>query len=149
MHTTGRLSPTDPKAAQAAYDELGSTAQVVVREVAKALEFDREEYDERVTSETVETARDALFASLLEVQVGTREEYDEWAEGFDGPISVAGSDTVEHVVWHAFEGEAVAATFQDEEDAAVSTLRRQAFGRLYRPVFYDDEPAEPQVNQND
>jgi hypothetical protein len=148
MRQTGRLSPTDADAAQTAYEELGSTAQVVVREVAKALEFDREEYDERVTSDTVETARDALFASLLEVQVGTREEYEEWAEAFDGPISVAGSDAVEHVVWHAFDGEAVAATFQDEEEAAISTLRRQAFGRLYRPLFYEDEPPEPPANQN-
>jgi hypothetical protein len=149
MHTTGRLAPDDPDAARTAYEDLGSTAQVVVREVARAMEFDREEYDQRVTGETVETARDALFASLLAVRVGTRAEYDQWAEQFDGPISVAGSDTVEHVVWHAFDGEAVAATYQDEESAAVSTLRRQAFGRLYRPLFYEDEPTGASPNHND
>jgi len=55
-------------------------------------------------------------------------------------VTVAGSDNVDRVVWHAFDGEAVAATFQQEEQAAISTLRRQAFGRLYRPLFYEDEP---------
>jgi hypothetical protein len=41
---------------------------------------------------------------------------------------------VERVVWHVppFADAAVAATFQDERDAAVATLRRQAFGRCYR-----------------
>jgi hypothetical protein len=150
MRTTGRLSPSGSESARAAYEELGSTAQVVVREVARAMEFDREEYDELVTGETVETARDALFASLLEVQVGSDEEYESWAETFDGPVTVAGSDSVDQVVWHAFDGEAVAATFQHEEQAAVSTLRRQAFGRLYRPLFYEDEgDDEPLTNRND
>ena len=95
----------------------------------------REAYDERVTGEVVETARDALFASLLEVRVGTREAFDEWRESYDGEVTVAGHENVENVVWHAGpEGEAVAATFQNEEDAAVATLRRQAFGRLYRKL---------------
>jgi hypothetical protein len=31
----------------------------------------------------------------------------------------------------------IAATFQEEPDAAASTLRRNAFGRVYREEFYE------------
>ncbi len=136
MHTEGTFSPETADEASERYEELGSTAQLVVKEVAKAMEFDPEEYEERVTGEVVETARDALFADRLEVTVGTREEYEEWRDGADREVIEVGSDNVDNVVWHApaFADAAVAATFQDEERAAVDTLRRQAFGRLYREV---------------
>ncbi|MDS0476787.1 DUF5809 family protein [Natrinema sp. 1APR25-10V2] len=135
MHTVGTLSPSSAEAARERYEEVGPAAQTVVREVAKAMAFDREEYDERVTGEVVETARDALFAGLLEVRVGSRDEFEEWRESYDGEVTTVGSENVDRVVWHAGpEGEAVAATFQNEEDAAIATLRRQAFGRLYRPL---------------
>ncbi|WP_121822022.1 DUF5809 family protein [Halostella salina] len=131
MQTTGFLSPESEDEVTDIADSVGPAAQTVVRETAKAMAFDREEYDERVTGDVVLTARDALFASLLEVHVGTREEFEAWAEEFDGEVVETGSDNVDNVVWHAFGDTAVAATFQDEEDAAVATLRRQAFGRLY------------------
>ena len=135
MHTVGTFTFESAADAREQYEDVGPAAQTVVREVAKAMEFDREEYADRVSSDVVETARDALFASLLEVCVGTREAFDDWRESYDGEVSVAGHENVEHVVWHAGpEGEAVAATFQNEEDAAVSTLRRQAFGQLYRDL---------------
>ena len=123
METRGLLAPEDVAAARESYETAGAVARTVVREVARAMSFDREEYDERVTGEVVETARDAVFASLLAVQVADRAAYHE-----------EGSDAVDRVAWHAFPGagEAVAATFQDEPDAAVATLRRLAFGRLYR-----------------
>jgi len=52
-------------------------------------------------------------------------------------LTVFGSEDVDNVVWHAppFADAAIAATFQDERDAAVATLRRQAFGRLYRDAL--------------
>ena len=131
MQTTGILSPEREDEVTDLAAEVGPAAQVVVRETAKAMEFDREEYDERVSTDVVLTARDALFASLLEVHVGTSEEFEEWADEFDGEVVETGNENVDNVVWHAFDGTAVAATFQDEEDAAVATLRRQAFGRLY------------------
>ncbi|WP_254762311.1 DUF5809 family protein [Natrinema marinum] len=135
MHTVGTVSPASAEAARKRYEEVGPAAQTVVREVAKAMAFDRDEYDERVTGEVVETARDALFASLLEVHVGSREEFEEWRESSDGEVTTVGSENVDRVVWHVGpESEAVAATFQNEEDAAIATLRRQAFGRLYRPL---------------
>lgn len=141
MDVDGRFAPATAAAAEAAYADVGPAAQVVVREVAKEMSFDREEYDRRVTGEVVETARDALFASLLSVRVGTREEYDDWREGFDGEVVETGSDAVDNVVWHAppFADRAVAATFQDERRAAIQTLRRQAFGRIYRPLFEGDD----------
>ena len=133
MDVEGELSPDTVEEARDAYQAAGPTAQVVVKEVAKAMEFDREEYRERVTGGVVETARDALFASRLAVHVGTREAFESWREGFDGDVLVRGSEHVERVAWHVapFAEQAVAATFQDERDAAVSTLRRQAYGELY------------------
>lgn len=139
MRTEGTLSPTSWDEAEQRYDSLGSVAQTVVREIAKAMEFGREEYDERVTSDVVETARQALFAEQLAVQVGTKAEFDEWQEGFDGEVRVAGSDNVDRVAWHAvpFADRAVAATFQNEPEAAVATLRRMAFNRIYREELCD------------
>ncbi|ELY83068.1 DUF5809 family protein [Natrinema altunense] len=135
MHTVGTFTFESVDDARTQYESVGPAAQTVVREVAKAMEFDREEYDERVTGGVVETARDALFANLLEVRVGSREEFDDWRETYDGAVETVGHEDVDRVVWHAGpDGEAVAATFQNEEDAAVATLRRQAFGRLYRDL---------------
>ncbi|NHX37201.1 MULTISPECIES: DUF5809 family protein [Halolamina] len=141
MRTEGVFSPETEADAVEAFESVGPAARTVVRETAKAMSFDREEYDERVTGEVVETARDALFASLLAVTVGDREEWEAWRE--DHPeyeVRENGSEQVDRVVWHASPaaGTAVAATFQSEEDAAVATLRRQAFGRIYRPLFDDD-----------
>ncbi|WIV68284.1 DUF5809 family protein [Natrialbaceae archaeon AArc-T1-2] len=135
MHTEGTFSPETIDEVRERYESLGPTAQTVVREVARAMAFDREEYDDRVTGDVVETARDVLFASRLAVTVGTREEYEDWCESYDGEVIEVGHERVDNVVWHAGPGdEAVAATFQDEEAAAVATLRRQAFGRLYREL---------------
>ncbi|ELY44955.1 DUF5809 family protein [Natronorubrum sulfidifaciens] len=135
MHTVGTVAPASVEEAREQYEDVGPAAQTVVREVAKAMEFDREEYNDRVTGEVVETARDALFASLLRVHVGSREAFDDWEASYDGEVTVVGHESVDRVVWHAGpEDEAVAATFQNEEEAAVATLRRQAFGRLYREL---------------
>lgn len=138
MHVEGVLAPKTPEAARDRYGELGPAARTVVREVAKAMGFEREEYDERVTGEVVATARDAIFASLLEVTVGTATEFDDWCDQHpEHEVEIAGSEHVDRVVWHAvpFAERVVAATFQHEEDAAVATLRRQAYGRIYRDVL--------------
>ena len=134
METRGRLEFETVEAAREAFEAAGPTAQTVVREAAKAMGFDREEYRERVTPEVVETVRDVLVASRLRVTVGSREAFEEWRAGTDLDVAVIGAESVDRVAWHAapFAGRAVAATFQDEADAAVETLRRQALGRLYR-----------------
>ena len=136
METEGQFSPTTVAAARDRYESLGSTAQVVVKEVAKAMGLDADEYRERVTGEVVETARDVLFAESLSVTVGSREEFEDWRADADREVEVVGADNVDNVVWHApeFGEQAVAATYQSERDAAVGTLRRQAFGRIYREV---------------
>jgi hypothetical protein len=136
MDTEGLFAPETAADARERYESLGPTAQVLVREVAKAMDVDAEEYDRRVTAEVVGTAREALFASLLSVTVGTREEYDAWREATGREVREFGSEHVDNVVWHAppFAEEAVAATFQDERRAAVDTLRRQAFAHIYREV---------------
>lgn len=133
METRGVLSPTTEAEARAFLDRFMPIAETVVRDVAKAMDFDSEEYDTRVTGEVFETARDAIFASLLEVTVGTREEFDDWQTTHDYDVIEVGSGNVENVAWHAvpFVETVIAATFQDKQAAAVDTLRRQAYGRVY------------------
>lgn len=132
MERKGEFSPASIDEARSLAERLGPAARLVVRETTQAMGFDREEYEDRVTPAVIETARDALFASLLSVSVGTYEEYEEWLAGRELETVEIGSQQVDNVVWHAFDGTVVAATFQNEPDAAVATLRRQAFGRLYK-----------------
>jgi hypothetical protein len=135
MHTEGTLAPETHEEAREAFETAGLVAQRVVRETARAMAFDPEEYRERVTSDVISTARDVLFAARLRVHGGTREEFDAWHDEHDGyEVVEVGSPNVDRVVWHAapFAGTAVAATYQDERDAAVEILRRQALGRIYR-----------------
>ena len=134
MRTEGTLAPESWAAARDRYEELGPTAQTVVREVAKAMEFDREEYRERVTGEVVETARQAIFAERLAVRVDDVDAFEAWREATDHEVRVVGHEAVDRVAWHVAPavGRAVAATFQTEPEAAVSTVRRTAFNRIYR-----------------
>lgn len=136
MDTVGMLRPADPSTARERFSELGQAAETVVAESAKAMEFDREELEARVTPTVVNTAHEALFASLLTVQVGTADEFESWREDTDRTVTVLGSEHVDHVAWHApaFETTAVAATFQNEREAAIATLRRHVFGRCYQEV---------------
>jgi hypothetical protein len=137
MDTEGLFDPETREAARERFQSLGAAARTVVKESARQMGFDKTEFDERITDEVVRTAQESLFATLLLVRVGTREEYNQWcAEQGRKPVEV-GHERVEHVVWHAppFAEQAVAATFQDEREAAVGTLRRQAFGRLYGEVL--------------
>jgi hypothetical protein len=137
MDIEGLFAPETAAAARERYEALGPSAQTVVKEVTRAMAFDATEYDDRVTGEVVETARDALFASMLEVRVGTRAEFEEWRESATVDVTEVGNENVDSVVWHVapFADEAVAATFHEKRRAAVGTLRRQAFGRIYREVL--------------
>ncbi|WP_137283973.1 DUF5809 family protein [Halorussus salinisoli] len=136
MNTHGFLAPETETDARDRYEAVGPAAQTVVKEAAKAMAFDADEYDERVTGDVVETARDALFASLLEVRTGSRAEYDEWLADRDREVIVHGNENVSQVAWHDALGDTVvAATYESERRAAVATLRRQAFGRVYRDLL--------------
>jgi hypothetical protein len=137
METEGLFAPETAAEARERYEALGPTAQTAVKQVAKAMELSPEEYDDRVTGEVVETAREVLFASMLEVRVGDREAFEEWrADHGDWAVVEFGSEHVDGVVWHAapFAETVVAATFHEQRRAAVETLRRQAFGRVYSEV---------------
>jgi len=135
MRTEGTLAPDTHEEAREAFEAAGPVAQRVVRETARAMAFDPEEYRERVTGAVVSTARDVLFSSRLRVHSGTRAEFDEWCADHDAyEVVEVGSPNVERVVWHSapFVERVVAASYQDERDAAVEILRRQALGRVYR-----------------
>ena len=140
METNGVYEFETTEAARAAYADAGSAARVVVKETAKAMAFDNAEYDERVTGDVIETARDALFASLLTTYDGSRGDFDEWCD--DNPdysVDLAGSESVASVVWHpvGFAEMVVAASYQHEPEAAAATVRRRAFGRHYRGAVGD------------
>jgi hypothetical protein len=138
MDTEGVYEPETVAAAQEAYDATGPAAQIVVKETAKAMDFDGQEYDNRVTGDVVETARDALFASLLTTHHGSKAEFETWCGDHpDYAVDLAGSEAVESVVWHpvVFAETAVAASYQAEPEAAAATVRRRAFGRHYREQF--------------
>jgi len=134
MDERGLLAPETAADAREQYRALGPAAQTVTREVAKAMDFAREEYETRVTGDVVETARDALFASLLVVSVGTYDEFEAFAAAHpDLEVHENGSDQVDNAAWHVvpFADALVAATFQAEGEAAVATLRRVVHGRFY------------------
>ncbi|PSP57427.1 hypothetical protein BRC82_00280 [Halobacteriales archaeon QS_1_67_19] len=136
METHGLLAPETEAEARDSYESVGPTAQTVVKETAKAMEFAPDEYERRVTGDVIETARDALFASLLAVRTGTRKEYEDWLADRDREVIEQGSEHVSQVAWHDALGETVvAATFESEQRAAIATLRRQAYGRVYREVL--------------
>ncbi|MFO7834736.1 MAG: DUF5809 family protein [Halohasta sp.] len=140
METTGVYEFETAEAARAAYEAAGPAAQQVVKETAKAMAFDNAEYDERITGAVIETARDALFASLLTTYDGSRGDFDEWCDDHpDYSVDLAGSESVESVVWHpvGFDETVVAASYQNEPEAAAATVRRRAFGRHYRGELGD------------
>lgn len=132
--TRGRFTPESWADAEARYEALGPTAQSVVRETARAMAFEKAEYDDRVTGDVIETARQTLFAETLTVRVADSEAFEAWRAAYPGDVRIAGSDSVDRVAWHVSPPAetAVAATFQSEPDAAVGTVRRMAFNRLYR-----------------
>lgn len=135
MQTHGIFAPQTEAVARERYEEFGPAAQTVVKETAKTMGFDREEYAERVTNDVVATARDAMFASLLEIHTGTSEEFEAAVpDGFDTHIE--GSENVDNVAWHVAPAAetVVAATYQQKEEAAIATLQRIAFGRVYRDI---------------
>jgi hypothetical protein len=132
--TRGLLAPETEAEVRERFEAVGPAAQTVTREVARAMDLSKDEYDEYVTSETVGTAREALFASLLEVEVGSYEEFEAAQDEHpEAEVVENGSNDVDNAVWHyvPFADALVATTFQDEPDAAVATLRRILFGRFY------------------
>jgi hypothetical protein len=137
METRGIFSPETAADASDRYDSMGEAAQTVVKETSRAMGFDADEYEDRVDAAVIETARDALFASLLEVQVGTDDEFESTVSEYpDFEVEEIGNENVSQVAWHVAPAAetVVAATFESKPDAAVGTLRRHAFGAVYREL---------------
>lgn len=138
METEGLLAPASDEELREQYEAVGPAAQATAKAVAKALEVGAEDYRERVDEAVVLTAREAIFASLLAVHVGDREEFDQWLadRAGDPDVTVLGSEHVPGIAWHdaPVEDQVLAVTFADEPAAAAQTLRRQAFARIYREV---------------
>jgi hypothetical protein len=140
METRGVFAPETAAAVEEHYESVGAAAQTVTREVARAMGFDRAEYRERVDGDVIETARDALFASLLMVHLGSRKEFEAFAaERPDLEVVERGNPDVERVAWHAAPAAGIlaAVTFQTEPEAAAAALRRQVHGGVYRDVLGD------------
>lgn len=134
MRSVGVFEPETVEEARASYSMLRPTAKAIVRETAKAMGFDSEEYTNRVTQPVIDHVHEALFAELLVVTIGPKAKFDAYAEEYPGEIIVVGSEHVDYAAWHtaSIANTVIAATFQGEESAASATLRRQAFGRVYR-----------------
>ncbi len=144
IETRGVFAPETREEAARHYAQAGPVAKVVVRETAKAMAFDAPEYDERVTPDVVETARDAIFAEQLVAHVADRAAFETWLaeSGFsEADVVLLGGDDVDGVAWHPvpFADAVIATTFHEAADAAVSTLRRNAFGRVYREALDDGD----------
>ena len=137
METEGVFIPESPAAARRRYADLETAAETTVKAAGREQAATGAEYDALMTDAAFAAAHDALFAALLAVQVGARTAFERWRAWTDHEVTVVGAAGVDNVVWHApaFGDRAVALTFQDERAAAVGTLRRQAFGRLYRPLL--------------
>ena len=138
MEWNGVVEPSDEVAAKELYRDLDEAVLTVISELNRSIESDtlnREEFDQEVYT----TAKNALFGSLLRVATGRVDEFERWVDEQDDNITVQqiGGEHVDHVTWHRFENDVVAATYQHEPAAARGTLRRYAFNRLYRPVLTD------------
>ena len=137
MERKGVYEPETVDRVQEAFAETGSAAQVVLKEATKAMGFENSEYDDRVTGDVIQTAHEALFASLLVVYHGPREAFEAWCESHQYSVDLAGSEAAESVVWHPVDIDetVVAASYQNEPAAAAATVRRRAFGQFYREQF--------------
>lgn len=139
MRTEGLLAPATPAAVRDRYEAVEPAARVAATEVARALGIDDAsdaDVRKRVDENVVLTAHEAIFASLLVIHVGTREEFEAWLADRDREVTEQGSEHVPGVAWHDAPAadRVLAATYADEPEAAVHALRRQAFAKVYREV---------------
>jgi hypothetical protein len=138
METRGYIGPETEAAVREQYAKLAPAARTVTKEVAEAGTTDSAAYREFTTDAVYETAQQALFASLLQVQVGDAGEFETVrAERDDHEVVFAGTETVGRRAWHRVRPREtiVAVSFEEKTDAAVASLQLQAFGRFYRPMI--------------
>ena len=146
MRIDGFLTPESARAAQEAYAALAVPARDVTRAVVMAMDIEVDDYHDLVEETVIDAAREAQFGSLLEVRTADREAFDEWCdrpEHAELTVTVEGSEQVANVAWHVAPsvGRVIAATYESQREAAVSTLRRLAWGRIYRDMVSNRESA--------
>ena len=146
MQTEGFLAPETPGEVHETFASLAPVAREVTRAVARASSADTEGYRERVGDSVVETAHEALFGSLLIVWTADRETFEQWCDRpANAPLDVRveGGDHVENIAWHVAPAtdHVIAATYEDQREAAVSTVRRIAWGRIYRELITREDSA--------
>jgi hypothetical protein len=136
MHTEGLFAPESEAAVSEQYAAAGAAAEVVVSELVRALPVADEAADRPDDATLQLTATEAIFASLLEVRVGTDDEFEAYEAETDRNVEMLGSEHVSGVAWHDAPAadRILAATYENEPEAAVDALRRQAFVKLYREV---------------
>lgn len=138
MDTRGQFAPETKAAARSLYDDLAIAAETVTKTLAETSTDSREAYHELLDQERIDAAHEALFASLLEVHVGSVEEFESWMNRHDAfQLSLSGPETVPRRAWHPVRPRktVTAVSFQTAPEAAVATVRRQAFGTQYRELL--------------
>lgn len=139
METVGYVLPETEDEVREIFDELEPAAHEVVGAIARRLP-DGWDQGTGIPEDIYRTGHEALFGSLLVVTTGSMKDFGSW--NTDGPyadyaVNIEGSEHVDHIAWHAAPAteEIIAATYQHERSAAVATLRRIAWGRVYRPIL--------------
>ncbi|MBS3760816.1 DUF5809 family protein [Halodesulfurarchaeum sp.] len=138
METQGHFAPRTETAASAQFDDLALVAKTVTKEIAEAGTDTSGGYQALVEESVIETAQQTLFASLLEVHVGSVDEYEAWLTDHDSlEASLAGTETVPWRAWHPVwpRDQVTAVSYQNSPEAAIATVRRQAFGQHYRAIL--------------
>lgn len=141
METVGYIAPETESEAREEYERCEQAARDICTTILKQLDG---QIDEGPTEPLVRTAHDAFFGSVLVVTTGPMADFERVCsqpplEGYQ--VNREGSDQVDHVAWHVspMTETVLAATYQSEREAAISTLRRIAWGRFYRDVVHSDK----------
>ena len=141
MERRGLLSFDSEADLAEVHQALLPAGETVTKELVDALEYHQGASEVSVTPELVETAHEAIFASLLEVYTGDSDEFEAWLRDHpDLDVHLEGHEHTERRAWHPVgpAGAVLAVTFQQEVEAAIGMVRRQAVGRYYRERL-DDE----------
>ena len=146
MRIDGFLTPESAPAAHDAYEALAVPARDVTRAVVMAMDIEGDDYRQLVDESVTGAAQEAMFGSLLEVRTADREAFDHWCDRPDNAeltVTMEGSEHVANIAWHEAPSvdRVIAATYESQREAAVSTLRRLAWGRIYRDMVSDNESA--------
>ncbi len=96
MDTEGQFAPVSAAEARERYDAFGPTAQVVVKEVAKAMGLDPETSRSESPARSSKPLATCCRESLAD-QVGSMAEFEEWREDTDCEVTLVGAENVDNV----------------------------------------------------